>query len=90
MANKLSSIKFLEEKFVMIQWLLNRDEISKAKADEMLKQFSGEAEAMHKKEIKTAYLDGHYHPMTSEEYYNETFNPQDVIDDTLLKQPNND
>jgi len=38
-----------------------------------LKRVLSEAEQMHKEQIKTAYLDGRYHPMTSEDYYNETY-----------------
>lgn len=58
MANKLTSIQFLKDKFVMIQWLLNRDEISRAQADEFLNQFTEEAERIHKQEIDNAYFDG--------------------------------
>jgi hypothetical protein len=58
MANKPNSIQFLKSKFIMIQWLLNRDEISKTQADEFLNQFVEEAEEMHKQEIDSAYFSG--------------------------------
>lgn len=77
MENKLTSIRFLEDKFIMIQWLLNRDEISKAKADALLNQFGGEAEKMHKKEIIDAFKKGEmpewFESFNAEEYYQNTY-----------------
>jgi hypothetical protein len=77
MQNKLSSIRFLEDKFIMIQWLLNRDEISKAKADALLNQFVGEAEKIHKQEIIDAFKKGEmpewFENINAEEYYQKTY-----------------
>ncbi len=77
MKHKLTSIRFLEDKFIMIQWLLNRDEISKAKADALLNQFGGEAEKMHKQEIIDAFKKGEmpewFENFNAEQYYNETY-----------------
>jgi hypothetical protein len=69
---KLSSITYLFDKFVMIQWLLVRDEISKEDADELLKSFGAEATKIHKEEIENAATWGMLFD-SAEQYYKETY-----------------
>lgn len=43
-----TAIDYLAKKFVYLQWLLNRDEVSKAKADILLNQFYIEAKKIER------------------------------------------
>lgn len=85
MENKLTAVDFLKDKFIMIQWLLVRDEISRAKADEFLNEWSEQAKKMEKEQtldfaskvLNTAECSwsGIVHinePL--EDIYNETYN----------------
>jgi hypothetical protein len=72
MANKLTAVEFLADKFIMIQWLLVRDEISRSKADEYLKEFKEKAMKIEKEQIVEAATWG-YNTRTGEQYYNEKF-----------------
>ena len=68
-----TAVDYLEQKFIMIQWLLNRDEISKARADALLNQFSGEAKKLEKSQIMRAYdmgNDNAYRRMKDKNYIN--------------------
>lgn len=79
MENKLTAVEFLADKFIMIQWLLVRDEISRSKADEYLKEFKEKAMQIEKEQIVEAHLQGLYSAIKmkgekqSEEYYKENF-----------------
>lgn len=87
-----TAVDYLEEKFVMIQWLLNRDEISKAKADELRNRFAGEAKKLEKSQIMRAYdmgndnayrrmQDKNYVNVDEEEYYEKVmfiYNPNNL------------
>jgi len=77
-----SSIQYLKDTFVTIQYLLRRDEITDSQADDMLQNVYQKAKEMHKEEIVDAYMEGfddyredYFLPAwcTSEDYYNETF-----------------
>jgi len=46
-----TAIDYLAKKFVYLQWLLNRDEVSKAKADILLNQFYIEAKKIERENI---------------------------------------
>lgn len=68
-----TAVDFLKQKFVMIQWLLNRDEISRTKADELLKQFTNEAKEIEKHQIMRAYdmgNDNQYRKISDPNYKN--------------------
>lgn len=76
METKQTAIDFLKEKFIMIQWMLVRDEISRAKADELLKEWSDKAKQMEKEQIINAFVNGEHQQgfeNESEQYYNETY-----------------
>jgi ADP-ribosylglycohydrolase len=77
MENK-TAVDFLKDKFIMIQWLLVRDEITKEKADEFLNDWSDRAKEVEKEKIKEAYLAGwdalaNGKHQYSEDYYNENY-----------------
>jgi hypothetical protein len=77
MENK-TAVDFLKDKFIMIQWLLVRDEITKKKADEFLNDWSSRAKEIEKEKIKEAYLAGwdalaNGKHQYSEDYYNENY-----------------
>lgn len=68
-----TAVDYLEQKFIMIQWLLNRNEISKARVDALLNQFSGEAKKLEKSQIMRAYdmgNDNAYRRMKDKNYIN--------------------
>ena len=46
-----TAVDYLGKKFVYLQWLLNRDEVSKAKADILLSQFYVEAKKIERENI---------------------------------------
>ena len=79
MANKLTAVEFLADKFIMIQWLLVRDEISRSKADEYLKEFKEKAMQIQKEQIVNAHLTGLIYSLElpastqAEQYYKENF-----------------
>jgi hypothetical protein len=76
METKQTAVDFLKEKFIMIQWMLVRDEISRAKADELLKEWSDKAKQMEKEQIINAFVNGEHQQgfeNESEQYYNETY-----------------
>ena len=52
---KKSAVEWLAEKYNYIEWMLRRDEISPATADEWRFKFLNEAKEMEKKQIVTAY-----------------------------------
>ena len=58
MENKQTAVDFLKDKFIMIQWLLVRDEISRKKADEFLNEWTDKAKALEKEQIKDAFEAG--------------------------------
>jgi hypothetical protein len=51
MENKLTAVDFLKDKFIMIQWLLVRDEISRKQADEFLNDWYDKAKEIEKEQI---------------------------------------
>jgi len=80
METKQTAVDFLKEKFIMIQWMLIRDEISRAKADELLKEWSDKAKQMEKEQIEEAFNSGiGYDGLIDDcnsifnDYYNETY-----------------
>jgi hypothetical protein len=78
MENKQTAVDFLKDKFIMIHWLLVRDEISREKADEFLNDWSDIAKEIEKEKIKDAYLAGwdalaNGKHQYSEDYYNEIY-----------------
>jgi hypothetical protein len=75
MENKLTAVDFLKDKFIMIQWLLVRDEISRKQADEFLNEWSEKAKQIEKEQIMEAYDCG-WVGSYSEEYYNKTYKQQ--------------
>lgn len=54
MANKLTAVDFLKDKFIMIQWLLVRDEISKKQADGFLNKWYDRAKQMEQEQLSNA------------------------------------
>ena len=73
MKNK-TAVEFLAERYNYITWMRNRDEISAGTADEWREKFINKAKEMEKEQIIDAYETSHISMMTSEQYYNETFN----------------
>ena len=82
MENKQTAVDFLKDKFIMIQWLLVRDEISIKKADEFLNEWTDKAKALEKEQIIDAYEEGDgngtasewgYERISPEKYYEETY-----------------
>lgn len=51
MENKLTAVDFLKDKFIMIQWLLVRDEISRKQADEFLNEWYDKAKEIEKEQM---------------------------------------
>jgi hypothetical protein len=51
MENKLTAVDFLKDKFIMIQWLLVRDEISRKQADEFLNEWYDKAKGIEKEQM---------------------------------------
>jgi len=75
---KHTAVEFLAERYNYITWLRNRDEISAGTADEWRKKFLEEAKEMEKEQIKDAYrFPNTLVDMSSEQYYNETFNTKE-------------
>jgi hypothetical protein len=51
METKLTAVDFLKDKFIMIQWLLVRDEISRKQADEFLNEWYDKAKEIEKEQM---------------------------------------
>ncbi len=51
MENKQTAVDFLKDKFIMIQWLLVRDEISRKQADIFLNEWSDKAKEVEKEQM---------------------------------------
>jgi hypothetical protein len=78
MENKLTAVDFLKDKFIMIQWLLVRDEISRKQADEFLNEWYDKAKEIEKEQIEKAFQHSIVamvvgKVLSPEEYYNETY-----------------
>jgi hypothetical protein len=78
METKQTAVDFLKDKFIMIQWLLVRDEISRQKADEFLNEWTEQSKQMEKEQIKLAHRRGLSNSFSirdtkAEQYYNETY-----------------
>jgi len=75
---KLTAVEWLVGKFNYTAWMLNRDEISTATADQWKQDFFTQAKEMEKEQIRNAYCKGEQDfvnnkVITSEQYYNETY-----------------
>lgn len=76
MENKQTAVDFLKDKFIMIQWLLVRDEISRKKADEFLNEWTNKAKALEKEQIIDAFSSGEHQQgfqNEAEQYYEDTY-----------------
>lgn len=54
---KLSSVEFLAERYEYVSWMLKRDEIEIAIAEEWKVKYLQQAEEMHKQEVVNALRD---------------------------------
>ena len=79
--NNMTAVEWLSDKYNLITWLRNRDEISPEAADEMRKSYLIQAKQMEKEQIFHAFGVGcqvestrliGYHDM-ADQYYNETY-----------------
>ena len=86
---KMTAVEWLVDKYNLITWLRNRDEISPEAADEMRKSYLIQAKQMEWEQIKVSYGVGHNDGcayMTNnkpdfedqEQYHNETFGNESV------------
>jgi hypothetical protein len=77
MEKNKTAVEWLAEKYNYLAWMRSRDEISASLAVEWLENFLEEAKKMEKQQIIDAcdygiklYIND---PITSEDYYNETY-----------------
>lgn len=76
---KQTAVEWLAEKYDYAYWLVKRDEISPALAEEWKKHYLEQAKEMEKEQIINAYWDGYVKPYSqemiteAEQYYNQTF-----------------
>ena len=69
-----TAVEWLAEKYDYAYWMVKRDEISPALAEEWKKHYFEQAKEMEKQQIMKARQDiFHTGNLTNEEYYNETF-----------------
>lgn len=81
---KQTAVEWLAEKYDYAYWMVKRDEISPALAEEWKNHYLEQAKEMEKEQIKDAWLnawkdsminpleDKYYEP-EAEQYYNETY-----------------
>jgi hypothetical protein len=67
-----TAVEWLSEKYDYAYWMVKRDEISPALAEEWKKHYLEQAKEMEKEQIKEAYCMGDDN-IGAEQYYNETF-----------------
>ena len=65
---KETAVEWLAEKYDYAYWMVKRDEISPALAEEWKKHYLKQAKQMEKEQIMDAYQFG-----DGEQYYNETY-----------------
>jgi hypothetical protein len=75
---KQTAVDYLDEKYMYINWLLKRDEISVIKADDLRFKYLAEAKEMEKEQIINGFEEGfkeNYRDngISGEEYYKETY-----------------
>ena len=79
---KQTAVEWLAEKYDYAYWMVKRDEISPALAEEWKKHYLEQAKEMEKEQIIESYCQGCldiskdesiFPRETSEQYYNETF-----------------
>jgi hypothetical protein len=73
---KQTAVEWLAEKYDYAYWMVKRDEISPALAEEWKKHYLEQAKEMEKEQIINAYDRGHNEYdiyRNGQNYYNETF-----------------
>ena len=81
---KQTAVEWLAEKYDLAYWMVKRDEISPALAEEWKKHYLEQAKAIEREQIEEAYGHGHNDGCAyttnckiefknSEYYYNETY-----------------
>jgi hypothetical protein len=79
---KQTAVEWLAEKYDYAYWMVKRDEISPALAEEWKKHYLEQAKEMEKQQIIESYCQGCFDMWkdngivpreTAEDYYNETF-----------------
>lgn len=73
---KLSSVEFLAERYEYVSWMLKRDEIEIAIAEEWKVKYLQQAKEMHKQEVVNALRDRYSFlgdSWDNEQYYRKTY-----------------
>ena len=77
---KQTAVEWLSEKYDYAYWMVKRDEISPALAEEWKNHYLEQAKEMEKEQIENAWNDGKYETSgygDAETYYNETFKSEE-------------